>query len=213
MKITKFGHCCLLIEENGLRILTDPGNLSIKQDSVKDIDIILITHEHADHFHIPSLKNVLENNSKAKVITNISVSKLIEKEDLSISFLAMENGQKEYFGRVILEAIEGKHEEIYKDFGQVQNTGFFINNKLFYPGDSFKEINRPVEILALPVAGPWCKILDAVNYALKVKPKIAFPVHDGALKVKGGNHKVPETFLTKNNIKFVIIEEGKSAEF
>ncbi|MBI2052837.1 MAG: MBL fold metallo-hydrolase, partial [Candidatus Ryanbacteria bacterium] len=28
MKITKFGHCCLLIKENGVRILTDPGTYS-----------------------------------------------------------------------------------------------------------------------------------------------------------------------------------------
>ena len=213
MKITKFGHCCLLIEEGGLRILTDPGNLSSEQDSARDIDIILITHEHADHFHIPSLKKVLENNPKAKVITNISVSGLIEEQDIPVDFLTMKDGQKVDFGKIILEAIEGKHEEIYKDFGQVQNTCFFINNKLFYPGDSFKEPNKPVEILALPVAGPWCKIADATNYALKVNPKIAFPVHDGALKVKGGNHKVPEAFLAQNGIKFVIIEEGKSAEF
>ena len=56
MKITKFGHCCLLIEENGVRILTDPGTYSTQQSEVKNIDFVLITHEHADHFHIDSLK-------------------------------------------------------------------------------------------------------------------------------------------------------------
>lgn len=43
MKITKFGHCCLLIEEHLLRILTDPGNYNTTPD-VENIDIILITH-------------------------------------------------------------------------------------------------------------------------------------------------------------------------
>lgn len=52
MKITKFGHCCLLIEENGVRILTDPGTYSTQQSEVKNIDFVLITHEHADHFQL-----------------------------------------------------------------------------------------------------------------------------------------------------------------
>ena len=40
MKITKFGHCCLLIEENGVRILTDPGTYSTQQSEVKYIDFV-----------------------------------------------------------------------------------------------------------------------------------------------------------------------------
>ena len=49
MQITKFGQCCLLIEVAGKRILTDPGRFSVSQNDVSNIDIILITHEHADH--------------------------------------------------------------------------------------------------------------------------------------------------------------------
>jgi len=48
MTLTKLGHCCLIIEDQGLRILTDPGEYTILQNQVKDIDLILITHEHAD---------------------------------------------------------------------------------------------------------------------------------------------------------------------
>ncbi len=70
MKITKFGHCCLLIEEKGVRILTDPGTYSTQQSEVKNIDFVLITHEHADHFHVDSLKALLKNNPQAKVIPN-----------------------------------------------------------------------------------------------------------------------------------------------
>src|SRR3989344_5644853 len=50
------------IEENGVRILTDPGTYSTQQSEVKNIDFVLITHEHADHFHIDSLKALLKNN-------------------------------------------------------------------------------------------------------------------------------------------------------
>src|SRR4051812_27786091 len=56
MKIKKLGHCCLVIETKGIRIMTDPGNYSTLQADEKNIDIILITHEHTDHLHIESLK-------------------------------------------------------------------------------------------------------------------------------------------------------------
>ncbi len=211
MNITKLGHCCLLIEEKGLRILTDPGTYSTVDDNIKDIDIILITHEHADHIHIPALKKIIENNPDTRIITNQGVSKLLEPE--GIKYELVEDGQNLNINGLSLEAMEGKHEEIYEDFGMVQNTGFFIDNKLFYPGDSFHEPGKPVDVLAMPVAGPWCKIADAVRYALKVKPRIAFPVHDGALKVMGGNHKVPSRILPKHNIEFKILEEGKEETF
>jgi len=64
MKVKKFGHCCLLIEEDGVRTLTDPGgytDLDVVVRQSRNIDVILITHEHADHIHVPSLKRLLEN--------------------------------------------------------------------------------------------------------------------------------------------------------
>ena len=62
MKITKFGHCCLSVEERGVRILVDPGNYTSGQNEAKGIHIVLITHhEHRDHLDMESLKRVLKN--------------------------------------------------------------------------------------------------------------------------------------------------------
>ena len=86
---------------------------------------------------------------------------------------------------------------------------------MFYPGDAFCNPNMPVDILALPVAGPWMKISEALNYAEALKPKICFPVHDGHIKEIGSGpiHKLPENVLSSLGIKFVIIKENKSEEF
>ena len=92
VKITKFGHCCLLIEERGLRILTDPGSYSTAQNNVNNIHVILITHEHVDHIHIPSLKNCIKNNPKVKIFTNKGVAKILDKE--AIKYELIEDGQK-----------------------------------------------------------------------------------------------------------------------
>lgn len=79
MKITKLGHCCLIVGTDNLRILTDPGNYSTGQNDAKNIDVILITHEHADHLHLESLIKVLENNPNANIITNQGVGVLLDK--------------------------------------------------------------------------------------------------------------------------------------
>ena len=65
-------HACILIEVDGIRILTDPWffgtafndgwELSPQPDLdelerlVADVDVIWISHEHPDHFHFPTLK-------------------------------------------------------------------------------------------------------------------------------------------------------------
>lgn len=213
MKITKLGHCCLLIEIDKLRILTDPGNFSTTQDELKDINLILITHEHADHLHIDSLKNVLKNNPDAQVFTNSGVGKQLVLAQITYSLL--EGRKSQDFDGVIIEAYNAKHEEVYQEFGQVQNTGYFIANKLFYPGDAFHNPGREVDILALPVAGPWCKIGDSVRYALSVKPKQVFPVHDGQLQLDriGGSHFVPGKILGENGIEFIAMNPGDIHEF
>jgi L-ascorbate metabolism protein UlaG (beta-lactamase superfamily) len=213
MKITKFGHCCLLIEVEGKRILTDPGRFSVAQNLVKDIDLILITHEHGDHFHSESIAEILKNNQAALVVTNTSVGKILA--DLGIAYDVLEgSGKTEKFG-VLLEAYDGKHVEIFEDYGQVQNTGYFVAEQLFYPGDAYTEPNKIVPILALPVSGPWCKAAEAISYALRVQPTKAFPVHDGLLNQFGLDivHGLFETQLKAQSIEFVRMNNNETKDF
>lgn len=203
----------MLIETKDLRILTDPGAYSVSQNEVKGLDIVLITHEHPDHLHVESLKIVLANNPNAKVVTNSGVGKKLE--EIGVEFELLEGRHFKEINGVSLEAYDCKHEEIYEDYGQVQNTGYFIDGRLFYPGDSFYNPEKPVEILALPVAGPWCTIAEAVDYAISVKPKKAFPVHDGMLYKdrRSITRALPAKLLTEKGIEFVDMNEGDCKEF
>jgi len=210
MKIKKLIHCCLLIEEKGLRILTDPGTYLEEPENINKIDLIIITHEHQDHLHIGSLKAVIKNNPKAKIFTNKAVGKLLDAE--KINYELLENNQKKVIKGVSIEAFGHDHAHMYK-IVPCMNTGYFIADKLFYPGDSFHKPPKSVDILALPVAGPWLKISESIDYALDVSPKIAFPVHEGMLKKPGSAHRLPPTILEPKGIKFVIIEEGKEIDF
>ncbi|MGV8142252.1 MAG: MBL fold metallo-hydrolase [Candidatus Pacearchaeota archaeon] len=211
MKITKFGHCCLLIEEKGIKILTDPGTYSSGFEHLA-VDAILITHEHPDHFHIDSLKTLIANKKDKGlvIITNEGVGKLLQTTGIVHEIL--KDGQHINFKGVSLEGVGHDHAPIYKTPPCI-NTGFFIANRLFYPGDSLHKPHKQVELLALPVAGPWMKLSDAIDYALDLKPRIAFPVHEGILKQPGITHKIPPTILEPKGIKFQILEDGKEYEF
>ncbi|MBI2355764.1 MAG: MBL fold metallo-hydrolase [Candidatus Doudnabacteria bacterium] len=207
MRITKLGHCCLLIEENGVRILTDPGAWSTAQNEVKNIDLILITHEHPDHLHIDSVKMILQNSPDAVIWTNSAVGRILSES--GVSFRLLEHGQADKFKGINLEGRGEKHAVIYEEYGQVQNTGFMIGDRFFYPGDNLFNPKKDVEILALPVAGPWLKISESLDYAKEIKPKIAFPVHDAMININmfTGHHALPKMLLPKVGIEFNDLRE------
>lgn len=213
MNIKKLGHCCLVIETRGKRILTDPGSYSTMQDEERNIDIVLITHEHPDHLHVDSLKKILINSPSAIVITNTAVGKLLDAE--GISYQVLEHAGSVTVEEILLEGFGESHETIYQEFGKVQNTGYFIDDKLFYPGDAFTDPHKHIDVLALPIAGPWMKLSQAIEYALAVKPRVVFPVHDGMFEAGklGPIHRLPGAVLPEHDIEFVPMNEGDEKEF
>lgn len=212
MHITKFGQCCLLIEINDKRILTDPGAFTREQDELTNIDLILITHEHADHLHVESVQAILDNNPDAELVTNSGVGKVLAEH--GISYQLLEGTATGTHAELALEAHDGPHAEIFEDFGQVQNTGYLIADELFYPGDAYTDPGKPVRVLALPVAGPWCKIGEAITYARAIKPSKAFPVHDWLLNEEGVtlHYKLCSHLLPQADIEFVELRNGECKE-
>lgn len=212
MKITKIGHCCLIIEENGVKLMTDPGAYSTGQEKITGLDAILITHDHQDHFHIDSLKAIIKNNPDIKIVTNSDVGKKLD--GLKIQYEIVDNGKITEVKGVMIEGFGKEHASIAKDWPLPENTGYFVANKLFYPGDAFYIPPKPVKTLALPVAGPWMKISEAIDYAEAVKPEVCFPVHDGMFQEGRGSiaQKIPEMILPKSGIKFIPMKAGDSIE-
>lgn len=212
MRITTYGHCCLLIETEHTRILTDPGTFSPDCSTLTDIDIVLITHEHQDHLHVESLEQVRKQNPTAHVICNESVGQILSAKD--IEHTVVEHLQELHIAHTSLKAYEGEHVEIFDTYGLVQNTGFLIAGTLFYPGDAYTIPAEAVDTLAVPVAGPWCKVSDAIRYALAVQPRLAFPVHDGLLNAAGKQVTYPHYAreLAAHDIEFRTFTEHKTIE-
>ena len=208
MKVKKIGHCCFVAEpKSGVRIMTDPGDFTKNPENEKNISAILITHEHGDHLHIESLQKVLVNNSNAIVITNTAVGKLLD--GAGIAYIKVEDGETYDVGGVKIVGFGDLHAEIYEKLGQVQNTGYMIED-LCYPGDSFNLPKGKVDILALPVAGPWVLMKTVINYAKEIKPRTSFPVHDAFIHDWASFiYKWPTTVLGPAGIDFQRLELGK----
>lgn len=212
MKITKFGHCCLLLEESNLRILIDPGSYSTVPADTCGIEAILITHEHLDHLELNSLRSILAINISAEIFTNRGVGDILTQSQIPFKLLG--HKQKVVIKDVLVEGFGQHHAVIHPAIPNVENTGFLVATKFFYPGDALSYPNNPVEVLALPIAGPWLKLSEAIDYTIKVNPKICFPVHDGMLKSPPGSlFTLSEKVLSRRGIKFIVLEEGKTAEF
>ncbi len=208
MIITKFRHACFLVEEKNVRILVDPGNYPKFISELTKIDVILITHKHPGHFHLPTLKSCLKNNPQAKILANREVADLLDKE--SITYNLAEERKIDLNG-VLIEGFSSKHELSYKNSATVKNTAYSLDKKFFYGGDSFEIPKAQPQVLALPIAGPWCKISESINFALKVKPKIVFPVHDGELTRRRtpNSYLIAQSVFQEQKIKFVVLQEGK----
>ncbi len=136
MRVTKIGHACLVIEEGSLKILLDPGNYSPVPHE-EDVDVILITHEHDDHCYLPAIQEVLKKNPRAEVITHEAVGKKLESAGLE--WTSIKDGESIDRKGIAIGSFGTKHARIHPNFPIFANTGFFIANRLFYPGDSFHQ--------------------------------------------------------------------------
>jgi len=209
MKIHKIGHCCLVIEHKGLKIMTDPALFSTGHGDVTGLDVLIITHEHQDHLHVPSVEAVLANNPGIRILTNASVHALLEIAGINAEIVA--ENETVVINDITFTASGHDHAQIYNDIGLVETTGFRIDD-FWYPADAFTtppSLNSPVNILALPVAGPWMKMQDAIDYALTFGDVTAFPVHNGFFAEPGPFHMIPERVFANTSVKFVPLKNGE----
>lgn len=207
MRITKYLHSCLLIEEQNIFVLIDPGNYTydakvLDIDKLPKLDYLLITHEHPDHFHMSFIKEIIQKFPDVKIISNSSVVKILRKESVGAST------EGDNFIKVKTQA----HEKHW-DREVPSNVMFEVFNKLTHPGDSLGFATTK-EILALPLIGPSWMIAQAVEKVLAIKPKIIIPIHDYYLrdKVQIAMCSRLKSFLVEKGIEFKVMETGKELE-
>ncbi len=204
----------MVLEIDGLTILTDPGSFTIEaQTQVTGITVVLITHEHGDHFHVESIRSVFKNNPEAIIVTNSAVAALIAKEGITAPVTIVGDGQSTVVKGVAIEGFGKDHAPIYETMGRVENTAYMVAGTFYFPGDNFHVPERVVDVLALPVAGPWMKISEAVHFAQTISARVAFGVHDGMLVpgFRGFPSMVMKMFVPKT--EYITLADGETREF
>lgn len=182
MKLTKYGHACLVLEEQGKKLIIDPGEFTPDFGDVSNVVAIVVTHVHADHLSAKNLKRILAENSEAAVFTTQEVTS--EWGDLRAQIAKA--GMVQETGPFKLEFFGGQHAEIHAMKPVAQNVGVLINDTLYYPGDSLTVPERPVNILAIPASAPWLKMSEALDFLQTVRPEsFFFRTHDDLLSDNG----------------------------
>ncbi|WP_372983744.1 MBL fold metallo-hydrolase [Microbacterium sp.] len=180
MKITHFGHAAVLVEtSSGAKALIDPGTYSHGFETIEDLDLILVTHAHPDHMDAARLGALREANPRAVLVANAEASAAAgesHEEDRVVS-------DDEAFTEagVRITPTGRVHAEIHSALPPLTNTGFILDDEIWHPGDAFDAAPQKVDVLLLPVGGPFMKIADAIDFARAVGPRVIVPIHQAGL--------------------------------
>jgi N-acyl-phosphatidylethanolamine-hydrolysing phospholipase D len=205
-KITFIGHATLLIEMNGVKILTDPilgryprylvffkrrlkAGMTIQELLDIGIDVILLSHSHIDHYHVPTLRQFPKDTP---LLVPPDLKKHIKSAYKHFSDLReLPVWASDQFNGVTITAVPANHPR--------KAQGYVIagNHVLYFPGDTglFDELNEfhsklpPLDVVFLPMM-PYIKLFRKFNPHIDdkgalemvqiLKPKkYAIPIHFG----------------------------------
>jgi L-ascorbate metabolism protein UlaG (beta-lactamase superfamily) len=187
MRLTHLGHACLLVETGGQRILIDPGVFSPGIEDVTGLNVILVTHQHADHVDLQRLPAMLEANPQARLFAEPQAAAVMAETGIGSEHTVA--GEELSIGRVLIMPVGEKHALINEALPRIGNLGVVIRAEgepsLFHPGDAYDGEPGQVDILALPLNAPWTASRDTVAFAQRIAPKVGVPIHDVLLSAIG----------------------------
>ncbi|MFI9382977.1 MBL fold metallo-hydrolase [Kutzneria sp. NPDC052558] len=177
MHIVHFGHSCVLLDTGSARLLIDPGSFSTGFEQTEGLDAVLITHQHFDHVDQKRLPALLAANPGARLVVDpdtVGVAK-----ELGLEHTVATVGDKLTLAGATVEVIGGQHASIYGDLPGITNAAYLVDDGAFlHPGDSLAQPGRDVDVLGVPVAAPWLKLAEAVDFIKAVRPRAVVPIHE-----------------------------------
>lgn len=204
MRITHLGHACLLVEMADVRLLIDPGTFVTDLTPARDLDAILVTHQHADHLDPARFPALVTDNPGALVLTDPqSVPVLAE---LGVRARA-HDGTATLVGGVSVTPVGETHALIHDEIPRVTNVGVRLDAEgepsLYHPGDALDADPGDVDVLAFPLQAPWQRSREMTAFLRRMAAPQAVPIHDGLLNRSGralyltqaGNLGHPDTVI------------------
>lgn len=191
MRLTRLGHSCLLVEAADQRVLVDPGGWSTGFEQLRDLDAIVVTHEHGDHVDYERLPALVRANPQAALLVEAGTC---DDEDIAplepMPFTAASDLR---LGELRLRGLGDRHALINEFVPQVGNTGLVLTAdgepSLYHPGDAIdadpRDLGVELDVLAAPLAAPWCASKETVAFVRRLAPRTIVPIHDAILSASG----------------------------
>ncbi|WP_405217811.1 MBL fold metallo-hydrolase [Agrococcus sp. Ld7] len=180
MRVTKQEHACMILGDEGQQLVIDPGNQT-GPVSAPGLVAIVITHEHPDHWDAEHLSALRAAHPTVPIYGPAGVAAAAGDFDVTV----VEAGERVTAGPFRLRFFGGEHAEIHRSIPLVDNLGVLVNERFYYPGDSYAKPDVPVELLATPAGAPWLKIGEVMDFVTEVAPQGTFAVHDAPLSEMG----------------------------
>ncbi len=177
MKIIWYGHSCFWIETKGVRFLIDPYP-EVDDDRIGEVDYILITHEHVDHYGKVELLSRLRDATVIgpKQVYMMAISDGVTKvrEIQEGETIELENGVK-------VTAYYMEHPSSQYPLGYLIEG----DKRLFHTGDTYstphlQRLRGKVDILLVPISGrSTANEREAAQIVEDIRPKVVIPMHYG----------------------------------
>ncbi|HEX6938165.1 MAG TPA: metal-dependent hydrolase [Longimicrobiales bacterium] len=226
-RLTWHGHACFTLEtDEGAQIMFDPwldANpvADIGTDQVEELDFLLITHGHGDHFD-DAIK--LAKKTGALLVSTFEIASFAEVQGVeNVHPLHIGGGHAFSFGYAkMTPALHGG--QVSGDAEGVYTTlpgGFWLDlhgKRLYHAGDTaliadMQLLKGQVDVALLPIGdnftmGP----ADAVRAVELIEPSVVIPMHYNTFDLI---RQDPREFarMVGDRAETVILEPGRSYEF
>lgn len=222
-ELTYIGHSTVLIEMDGVRVMTDPilrrflGPLvrfgpAIDPGWLEGIDVALISHLHHDHLDFGSLKVL---GRQTPLIVPAGAAGTLERRGHT-QIHEVSVGDVVDVGAVKVEVVPAAHAGSRPPFGpHTEALGFIVrgSHSVYFAGDTevfpeMAELGPDLDVALLPVWG-WGPTLgvghmdpqQAAEAASLIRPRIAVPIHWGTFSPIGFRWLKPR-YLTEPPLDF-----------
>jgi len=180
---------------------------------LKDIALILVSHEHFDHFDKDFIEKIASRDNSCVVASE----SLLQKLNLSKRFLhPIRQHQTINLRGIEITALPAHHPQAFYPLGFLMS---YDGKSVFHSGDtslvdSFSKINPDVALL--PIGGTYTMdCVDAIRAVKTMKPRYAIPMHYGTFKMIDQDPKEFKQKIDKSILKTkpVILKPGQSFSF
>ncbi|GAA2051700.1 MBL fold metallo-hydrolase [Catenulispora yoronensis] len=184
MELIKHAHACVSLTGDGGRIVIDPGAFTPNAAAaVVEAEAVLITHEHVDHFDEALIAQALEERPELRVYgPEAVVGRWSARRGQVTAVRAGDTFRVAGFDVAVFGEL---HAEIHRDIPRAVNVGYYVDERLYHPGDAYHVPPAPVEMLLVPISGPWTQLGAAADYVREVAPARAIQIHEVMLSELG----------------------------